>query len=122
MTDAAQARDFYVRHLLATVVFDAGWHVSLRLGGDSGPEVAFSTPNNGQDTPVTPGSLSLYVEVDDVDAAYAQVRATDAPLQEPPTDKPWGDRSFTFTDPFGVRVYMFSPRPLTADYAEFAKD
>lgn len=119
--DPEAAKVFYTRHLAARVVFDAGWYVSLRLGGREGPEVAFTRPHDDQDAPIAPGALSLYVEVDDVDAAHARVRETGLdPV--PPSDKPWGDRSFTFQDPNGVRVYLFSPRPLSPEFARFLKD
>lgn len=119
--DVEAAKAFYARHLGAKVVFDCGWYVTLRLGGPSGPEVSFMTPQGPQHTPVPPGSLSLYVEVEDVDATYERVRATGAPVGEPPSDKPWGDRSFELSDPLGVRVYLFSPRPMSAEFAGFVK-
>jgi uncharacterized glyoxalase superfamily protein PhnB len=106
--DTEAAKDFYIRHLAAKVIFDAGWYISLRLGGRDGPEL--------------PGSLSLYVEVDDVDAVHDQVRGTGAVLEGPPSDKPWGDRSFTLTDPHGVRVYVFSPRPMSPEFAPYVKE
>jgi uncharacterized glyoxalase superfamily protein PhnB len=120
--DTEAAKDFYIRHLAAKVIFDAGWYISLRLGGRDGPEVSFATPHHDQDAPVLPGSLSLYVEVDDVDAVHDQVRGTGAVLEGPPSDKPWGDRSFTLTDPHGVRVYVFSPRPMSPEFAPYGKE
>jgi uncharacterized glyoxalase superfamily protein PhnB len=119
--DTEAARAFYGRHLGAKVVFDCGWYVTLRLGGADGPEVSFATPHGGQGTIVPPGAVSLYVEVDDVDAEFERVRATGAPLAAPPSDKPWGDRSFELVDPAGVRVYLFSPRPMSAEFAGAVK-
>lgn len=119
--DAAATRDFYARHLAATVIFDSGWYVSVRLGGKAGPEVSFATPHFDADVPVTPGCLSLYVEVEDVDQSYRDVRASGAPVNGPPQDNPWGDRSFTLLDPNGVRVTLFSPRPVSAEYAAAVK-
>jgi uncharacterized glyoxalase superfamily protein PhnB len=120
--DIGAAKVFYARHLGAKVTFDAGWYVSLRLGARDGPEVAFATPHHDQDTPITPGTLSLYAEVDDVDATHDQVRATGAVIDGPLSDKPWGDRSFMLSDPNGVRVYVFSPRPLSPEFAAFVKE
>jgi uncharacterized glyoxalase superfamily protein PhnB len=119
--DVEAAGAFYVRHLGAKVVFDCGWYTTLRLGGPKGPEVSFMAPRGPEHTPVPPGALSLYVEVDDVDATYERVRATGAPVDGPPSDKPWGDRSFALADPQGVRVYLFSPRPMSAEFAGFLK-
>ncbi len=120
--DLEAAKAFYERHLGARTVFDCGWYATLRLGGKEGPEVSFMTPRSADDRPVPAGALSLYVEVADVDAVHAQVHATGAPVDGPPTDKPWGDRSFALTDPSGVRVYVFSPRPMSPEFARFVKE
>ena len=120
--DIAAAQVFYTRHLNARVIFDAGWYVAMRLGGREGPEVAFATPHHDQDRPVSPGTLSLYVEVEDVDTAYDEVRASGAESVDPPTDKPWGDRSFLLVDPNGVRVYVFSSRPMSPEFAACVRE
>jgi uncharacterized glyoxalase superfamily protein PhnB len=120
--DIEAAKDFYTRHLAAEITFDCGWYVSMRLGGPDGPEISFATPHHDQTTAVPAGSLSLYIEVGDVDAAYQNLRATQAQLDGPPTDKPWGDRSFAFADPQGVKLYLFSPRPMSAEFAEYVVD
>jgi uncharacterized glyoxalase superfamily protein PhnB len=119
--DPEAAKAFYARHLGAHVVFDCGWYVTLRLGGATGPEVSFMAAHRAQGACVAPGSVTLYVEVDDVDASHARVSATGARLDGPPTDKPWGDRSFALDDPAGVRVYLFSPRPMSAEFAAAVK-
>jgi uncharacterized glyoxalase superfamily protein PhnB len=120
--DIEAAKAFYTRHLKAKVTFDAGWYVSLRVGAKDGPEIAFAMPHHDQDAPVSSGSLSLYMEVDDVDAVHEEVRATGAIIDSPPSDKPWGDRSFMLSDPNGVRVYVFSPRPLSPEFAAYVKE
>jgi uncharacterized glyoxalase superfamily protein PhnB len=120
--DIEAAKAFYTAHLGARVSFDAGWYVSLQMWAKGGPEVAFATPHHDQDVPVSRGTLSLYLEVDDVDAAYDQVLGTGAPMGDPPSDKPWGDRSFMLDDPNGVRVYVFSPRPLSPEFAQFVRE
>jgi lactoylglutathione lyase len=47
-----------------------------------------------------PRSL-LAVEVEDVDAAYAALKANGVTLLRPPTDQPWGLRTAHFADPEG---------------------
>jgi uncharacterized glyoxalase superfamily protein PhnB len=120
--DVEAAKAFYTEHLDARVIFDAGWYVSLRIGGREGPEVAFAVPHHDQDRSISPGTLSLYVEVDDADAAHLKVSRTGAPIDSPPSDKPWGDRSFMLSDPNGVRVYVFSPRPMSPEFAACVKE
>jgi catechol 2,3-dioxygenase-like lactoylglutathione lyase family enzyme len=55
---------------------------------------------------VEPAGISLYIEVDDVDALHGRL-ADLAP--SPPEDRPWGQRQLSVVDPDGVRVTFFSP-------------
>ena len=43
----------------------------------------------------------LAVEVEDVDATYASLKAKGVTLLRPPTDQPWGLRTAHFADPEG---------------------
>lgn len=47
------------------------------------------------------------LEVDDVDAAAAQVRAAGGVLDAAPQDAPWGERYVEFEDPFGYAWKLF---------------
>lgn len=65
------------------------------------PEGAFggtakSPASGGYESP-----FSLYVYVDDVDAAFATAKAAGAQVDEEPTDQFWGDRTCRLTDPSG---------------------
>ena len=44
--------------------------------------------------------------VDDIDAAFARVRALGATVLEPPTRRPWGAVNMSFLDPDGNAVYL----------------
>ena len=48
-----------------------------------------------------PGSISVYVEVEDVDAYHGRVAAAGAEVIEPIWDAPWGLRQFSVLDPEG---------------------
>jgi|GEM_PF-1868767 len=48
-----------------------------------------------------PGKPELYLLVDDVDTAYADLRAKGAKFVGEPRDQPWGARSVTILDPDG---------------------
>jgi catechol 2,3-dioxygenase-like lactoylglutathione lyase family enzyme len=85
------------RHPGARHYFDCG-----------GVILAILDPTQGGIKP-TPGPKSLYFAVTDVDAAHARARALDAlapfavhgqPASEVIT-RPWGERSFYVTDPWG---------------------
>jgi uncharacterized glyoxalase superfamily protein PhnB len=45
----------------------------------------------------------LIVHVDDVDAHFERVRAAADTEVDPPTDQPYGPRTFTITDPWGYQ-------------------
>ncbi len=49
----------------------------------------------------------IAIEVDDVDAAFDQVRARRIRIDEELEDKPWGHRSFAVRDPDGLLVVFF---------------
>ncbi len=57
--------------------------------------------------PVVP---DLSVEVDDVDAVYAVVRASGAEIVHPLQDEEWGVRRFFVRDPDGRVVNVLSHR------------
>jgi catechol 2,3-dioxygenase-like lactoylglutathione lyase family enzyme len=53
---------------------------------------------------VAPAGISLYVEVDDVDALHARLGTAAVPRNQP-----WGHRQLTVEDPDGITVTFFAP-------------
>ncbi|PYT79430.1 MAG: hypothetical protein DMG40_16360 [Acidobacteria bacterium] len=53
-----------------------------------------------------PKPCHLHIFVPDADATYAQALGAGATSVEPPTDKPYGDRSAGVKDPFGNTWYL----------------
>jgi catechol 2,3-dioxygenase-like lactoylglutathione lyase family enzyme len=43
----------------------------------------------------------------EVDAAYEDLKAKQMAIQEAPTDKPWGHRSFVLLDPDGIPIHIY---------------
>ena len=60
--------------------------------------------DRGQPRP--PQGVSLYWQVDDVDAIHAALRARGGAL-DPPVDRPWGHRAIGLRDPDGLPLGMF---------------
>lgn len=58
--------------------------------------------------PSTKHAALLYA-VDDVDGEYHRLADLQLPIPSPPTDKPWGVRSFLIHDPDGNTVSLFTP-------------
>ena len=86
--------------------------VSLKLGGS---ELALADVR-GQETgthglPVRPAGgqrFEVCVQVDDVDAAVAELRGTGAPVLVEPADQPWGERLAYVQDPEGNPVMLYA--------------
>jgi catechol 2,3-dioxygenase-like lactoylglutathione lyase family enzyme len=104
-SDAArESRDFY--GLLGfEEVMNLGWIVTL--ASPSAPTAQVSVISRDRTAPVVP---DLSVEVDDVDAAYATVRASGAEIVHPLQDEEWGVRRFFVRDPSGRVVNVLSHR------------
>lgn len=110
-------REFYTTYFSAIPVFDCGWYVNLKIGGN-GPSIQFMEPKEGM--PVFGGAgIMLNFKVDDVDAEHA--RLTEAGLQTamPLEDHPWGDRGFSVMDPIGNSVYIYSDREPAEEFKQY---
>ncbi|MFD3994856.1 VOC family protein [Streptomyces sp. NPDC058583] len=104
-------RDFY--GLLGfEAVMDHGWITTL--ASPSAPTAQISLMTHDLTAPVAP---DLSVEVDDVDAVYATVRASGAEIVHPLTDEPWGVRRFFTRDPDGRVINVLSHRSQPLDTA-----
>lgn len=106
--NGAEAIDFYKRAFGAKEIYRMEgpggkvMHAELQIGdsrfmlGDEQPGMGYSAPQPGTRVPV-----GLYVYVKDVDAVAAQAQAAGITVDKPVTDQFYGDRSGSFTDPFG---------------------
>ncbi len=99
-----ESREFYERLGLAEVM-DHGWIATL--AAPDSPTAQLSLTTGDATAPVVP---DLSVEVDDVDAAYAAMRAAGAEIVHPLTDEEWGVRRFFVRDPNGQVVNVLGHR------------
>jgi uncharacterized glyoxalase superfamily protein PhnB len=86
-------------------VMNLGWVTTLASPSTPAAQVSFMTED--RTAPVSP---DLSVEVDDVDATYAAVRASGAEIVHPLQDEEWGVRRFFVRDPDGRVVNVLSHR------------
>jgi PhnB protein len=107
--NAADAIDFYTRALGATerFRFEHGGkigHAEIQIG-DSIIMLSDEWPEGGHLSPQSLGgtTTSLHIYVDDVDSAFSKAIDAGAKEDRPVQDQFYGDRSGTFTDPFGHR-------------------
>lgn len=110
-------RDFYVRHFGFHVSFDHDHYLGLRAGADGSPEIGFMLPDDMAPDVFGGQGITFAIRVPDADAAHAAMLASGAPILQPPTDQPWGARSFVTRDPAGVVVYVSHPIPIAPELA-----
>jgi uncharacterized glyoxalase superfamily protein PhnB len=84
---------------------DLGWVVTLASPSNPTAQVTFMT--HEATGPVVP---DMSVEVDDVDAVHAAVRASGAEIVHPLQDEEWGVRRFFVRDPNGKVVNVVGHR------------
>ncbi|AIA07063.1 VOC family protein [Streptomyces noursei] len=77
-------------------VMNHGWIMTLASVDNPAVQVSFMTDD--KTAPVAP---DMSIEVEDVDAAYATMRAQGAEIVHPLTDEEWGVRRFFVRDPNG---------------------
>ncbi|SDE10621.1 Uncharacterized conserved protein PhnB, glyoxalase superfamily [Paenibacillus sp. UNCCL117] len=101
----AEAERFYRDALGLDLLMDHGWIATY--GSEAKMSVQLSVASEGgSGTPVP----DLSIEVDDVEAAYARMRAAGFPVEYGPVDEPWGVRRFYVRDPLGKLVNILAHR------------
>ncbi|WP_338696961.1 VOC family protein [Streptomyces sp. Q6] len=101
----AANRDFYGT-LGFREVMNLGWIMTLASPTDPTAQIGFLT--HDATAPVVP---DMSVEVDDVDAVYAAVRAAGFPIVHDLRDEEWGVRRFFVRDPQGRVVNVLAHKP-----------
>ncbi|MFD3376564.1 MULTISPECIES: VOC family protein [unclassified Streptomyces] len=97
-----ESRDFY--GLLGfEEVMNLGWVMTLASPSNPTAQVTFMSQDKS--APVVP---DMSVEVDDVDAVHAAMRANGAEIVHPLQDEEWGVRRFFVRDPNGKVVNVLS--------------
>jgi PhnB protein len=108
VNNAARAIDFYQRAFGAkkTVQMDGPdgkiAHAELKIG-DSILMLSEEMPGGGARSPQSVGgtTVSIFLYVENVDAAFKQAQSAGAKVETPLADMFWGDRFGKLTDPFG---------------------
>jgi uncharacterized glyoxalase superfamily protein PhnB len=101
-----ETRDFYMRWLGFTVLFEATWFVLLASDGEHPFNLAFMRSDHpsrppGPETFDGKGMI-VTLQVSDAAAEYERLQAAGCPIHYPLHDEPWGQRRFMLRDPAGV--------------------
>jgi uncharacterized glyoxalase superfamily protein PhnB len=111
--DAARAVEFYQQAFNAQQLDRLEgpdgkvMHAALKIGnsilmlGEEHPQMGAPSPLTLNGTPV-----SLYLYVEDADAAFSQAVKAGAKIELPVSDQFWGDRTGQVSDPFGHRWWL----------------
>jgi catechol 2,3-dioxygenase-like lactoylglutathione lyase family enzyme len=106
-TDNVAAAAAFYRDLLGLeLLMDHGWIATYGSAQTMRVQVGVAS-EGGSGTPVP----DLSIEVDDVDAALARMRAAGVVIEYGPADEPWGVRRFYVRDPFGRLLNILEHRP-----------
>lgn len=90
---------FYGDLLGLELAMDQGWIQTWTADGSMTPQISFMS-EGGSGTPVP----DLSIEVDDLDAVLARMKAAGVKIEYGPADEPWRVRRFFVRDPFGRLV------------------
>ncbi len=99
----AKSASFYGGVLGLELAMEHGWIRTYASNERSRPQVSFAS-EGGSGTAVP----DLSIEVDDLEAVIARVRAEGIAFEYGPADEPWGVRRFYIRDPFGRLLNILS--------------
>lgn len=117
-TQLTASSDFYTTHLGFTVVYEADWYIHLKNGDI---ELGLMAPGLERQPACLRqpyGSVGIWIsfEVEDVDAEYERLKAAGVVAEEPPQDRPWGERQFLVRDPNGFAVNFAKSIPADPSF------
>lgn len=102
----AATKAFYIDKLGFELVFENEFYILLAGYGD---QISFLQPEHSSQAPIFRPAFAgrgvyLTIDVEDVDAEYARVRARGVPMEVDLRDEPWGERHFAVVDPNGIGI------------------
>ena len=117
--DLSAAKSFYTENLGFEVVFSGDWYI--HLVAQSGVQVGFMLPDQPTQPPIfqEPHSgkgVIFSLEVEDVDAAFAEARSKSLPIVFELKSEDWGQPHFCVQDPNGLYVDIVQSFEPTEEY------
>jgi lactoylglutathione lyase len=106
--DVRAALDFYAQAFGLAEGFVAPDESYATLAGDGG-QLAFAAQHMAPHDVGAPGGFEVWIESDDVPAAYAAAQAAGAEALVDPVTKPWGQTIAYVRDPSGILIEIGEP-------------
>jgi catechol 2,3-dioxygenase-like lactoylglutathione lyase family enzyme len=118
--DVTGTAAFYTEHFGFEPLFSADWYVHLQ--SKESEQVTLAILDGSHETIPESGrgkvsGLLLNFEVEDVDAAYARLKAAGVPIRLDIRNEDFGQRHFITADPNGVLIDIIKPIPPSAEFA-----
>jgi uncharacterized glyoxalase superfamily protein PhnB len=107
VNDVAETANFYKQHFNFEAAFENEWYVHLRMKDT--PEVNLAiVDGNHESVPAewrrTVQGVLINFELEEVDAFYAELKASGLEMLLDLRDEPWGQRHFIVNDPAGTMI------------------
>ena len=104
----AETKAFYTENLGFGVTFENEFYLLLHTPNHES-EISFLLPNHPSQQPFFHPAFEgkgmfLTIEMEDVDALYADLKAKGVDIKVEIRDEPWGDRHFAVEDPNGIGI------------------
>ena len=111
-TDVSASAEFYRDLFDWPIVTDVKSDYTKTSFGRGETGIGFTPVDETQG--ITPGSVLIYVEVDDIDAAIARAKELGAPIYQDKTEVPTGGRMAIVGDPGGNRIGFIEWSPAAS--------
>jgi catechol 2,3-dioxygenase-like lactoylglutathione lyase family enzyme len=127
VTALEDSRDFFVKHLGMSLVFEASWVVMLARK-EGGPIVLGLMTADHPSNPPGPETFGgrgmiLTLQVEDAAKAFVDAQKLGAPITYGLTKEPWGQRRFMVRDPSGILVDVVEHiAPAEGFWAKYMRD
>ncbi|MEL6720402.1 MAG: VOC family protein [Bacteroidota bacterium] len=114
-----ETKAFYTDILNFGITFENEFYLLLHTPNHQA-ELSFLLPNHPTQHPLFHKAFKgegmyLTIEVEDVDALYAQIKDKDVEIVFELRDEPWGDRHFAIIDPNGVGIDLVRYTPPSTE-------
>jgi len=107
-----ETKRYYLEKLGFEATIDQPEYLQVRYGAAGvAPELCFMRPDAVPNSPPRPAfagqGVIVSVPTEDADGACQRMQKKGARIEDQPSDKPWGWRSFMVSDPNGVVLDFF---------------